>query len=282
LRLLSKVENEYVKATVKIWWAILVTVVLAGIGVLEKWFAIGIEIPRWALASLAFLALTLAQFEAYKKLWMTKTGEIRQKETEIQGLRTQVEKKSSEAEERLKELRKSSEAEKELQQLKDRISKVPLSLRAEVDTSGNLIPTYTTWETFGGGQNRQVIHAPRVTLMVWKKPQSQDLEVTIAEYSLDYLRSPGRPPTIPVRRLIRDSEQVDITERLVRFIGGDPFNRERLLRFEEDIVAVLRYEVPCGQGEAVTSFRVKGKLNANTLQLEIEHLPNPPSSTSGQ
>jgi hypothetical protein len=171
---------------------------------------------------------------------------------------------------------------RELQEFKDQISAVPFSFRTEVDTSGLRTTMVVDIPTLHGDSQRFHILVPPVSFFMWKKPSSQDLEVYITEYSLDDIRSFGRPPTFPTRLLIRDAERVDITERLVRFIAGDPFNHDRLLHFCRDVKAVLGYEILGRKGETPTHFRVTGKLNAGTLQLEIEHLPNPPSSTTGQ
>ena len=157
-----------------------------------------------------------------------------------------------------------------------------ISFRVELDKTGSLLTIPMDRTVSGGTSQRFYLSIPRVRFVIWKRPSAQDLEVTIVEYSLDYLGPAGHPPTIPIHCAMRESEEVDVTERLVRFIGGDPFNPERLLRFSCDIRAVLGYEVVSKRAEASTNFRVTGNVNANTLQLEIQNLPNPPSATSGQ
>ena len=173
------------------------------------------------------------------------------------------------------------EKSRELGELKDRISTAPFSFRVEADTSGLRKAMYVDLAT-PGGAHRILLQIPLVSFAIWKKASSVDLEVSVTEYSIDSLQSSSHPPTFPARRLLRESETIDITERLVRFIAGDPFNLERLVRFSHDIRAVLAYEVLSVRGEVTTNFRVIGNLSGGTVHLTIEHLPNPLSPTSGQ
>jgi hypothetical protein len=73
MRLLSETDREYLKATVKAWWFILASAIMGALRLLEKWWHIGIDIPNWALESLIFLSLSLAQFEAYKRKFISES-----------------------------------------------------------------------------------------------------------------------------------------------------------------------------------------------------------------
>ncbi|MBZ5669097.1 MAG: hypothetical protein LAO04_05150 [Acidobacteriia bacterium] len=170
---------------------------------------------------------------------------------------------------------------KELQGLKAKVSTIPFSFQAEIDRINPPISVWASDTLIGGGPDRQPIEVPRVVLTVWKKPQSQDLEVTITNCRLGNLRIPASQPDFSVRRIIKGEDAVDVTEELVRFVAGDPINRQRLLRFSQDVKVVLGYEVLSTPSEASTCFRMNGKLNAGRLQLEIEQLPNPSSSITG-
>lgn len=195
-------------------------------------------------------------------------------------------------EERRQSLAKASDALKakeaeiqqkaqELQDLKDRVFATPFSLRAEINKDAPLISMNASDTLIGGGPHREPIQVPQVVLRLWKRPQSQELEVTVTECRLQILGPASQQPFFSVRRVIRSEESIDISERLVKFVAGDPIERQRLLLFSQDVKAVLCFEVLSETGQTITCFRVNGKLNASTLQLDVEHLPNAPSSLSG-
>lgn len=229
-----KLDKDYFAAITSSFWLYL-GLSMGIIRLAEKWWNVTILLPHWAMISLAFLGVSLAQFEAYKKLH---------------------------------------------KRVQSGLSETPFSFRAEIDKAAPKTSLRASHTVIGGGPAHQPVEVPRIVLRVWKKKQPQDIEVTITRWHLENFQRPELQSTFPIHRVITDQETIEITEQLVKFIAGDPLEHQKLLRISEEIQVKLEYKLLSATSESKTCFRVKGRLNASRLELELENLPNPPTTVS--
>jgi len=174
--------------------------------------------------------------------------------------------------------------QRELAEVRARISQVPILLQAEKgDRDSEHTMAVDVPQTGAGPLRVNVTIAPAIILAVWKTAQSRELEVTLTTCRFQNFQGVTLEPDFSVLRTMKGVEtKVDVTEKLIRPIGGKPVDWIKLLAFEQDVHAIVGYKAQSVTGEAHTSFRLRGRINGGKLQLEIENLPNPPSSTSGQ